>query len=134
MEMTTKRRGQALVEFALVLPVFVLLLMGVVDFGRAVYAYNTLGNASRAGVRVAVVDQNSAAITDKARSTAIGIPASDVNVAVAPSPPCTMIGCETQVTVTYSWRPLTPIISNIVGSIKISSTTSMPVERVYVSP
>jgi Flp pilus assembly protein TadG len=129
-----KPRGQALVEFALVLPVFIFLLMGVVDFGRAVYAYNTLGNASRAGVRLAIVDQNTAAILQRARAAAIGITATDVSVSVSPSPPCDKIGCETQVTVTYTWRPLTPIIGNVVGSIPITSTTSMPVERVYVSP
>ena len=77
-----RNRGQALAEFALVFPVFFLLLMGILDFGRAIYAYNTLSNASRAAVRVAIVDQNVTAITDKARATAIGIPPADVTVAI----------------------------------------------------
>jgi hypothetical protein len=38
------------------------------------------------------------------------------------------------VTVTYQWRAITPVISNVVGAIALSSTTSMPVERVYTSP
>jgi Flp pilus assembly protein TadG len=53
-----RSRGQGLVEFALIFPVLILILFGVFDFGRAIFAYNTLANASRAGVRVAIVNQN----------------------------------------------------------------------------
>ena len=44
-------RGQALVEFALVLPVFVILLFGIIDFGRYVYTMNAIGNGAREGAR-----------------------------------------------------------------------------------
>jgi len=40
-------RGQALVEVALILPVFILVLVGIFDLGRAVYAFNTLSNSAR---------------------------------------------------------------------------------------
>jgi Flp pilus assembly protein TadG len=50
-------RGQGLVEFALVFPLIVLILFGIFDLGRAVYAYNTLANAARQGARVAAVNQ-----------------------------------------------------------------------------
>ena len=49
--------GQALVEFALVFPLIVLLLLGIFDLGRAVYAYSTIANAARQGARVAAVNQ-----------------------------------------------------------------------------
>lgn len=51
------QKGQALVETALVLPLLLLLVMGLFEFGRAMYIKNTLNNAARAGVRVAVVTQ-----------------------------------------------------------------------------
>jgi len=50
-------RGQALVEFALVFPLLVFLLLGLVDLGRAVYAFSTVSNAAREGARVAAVNQ-----------------------------------------------------------------------------
>src|SRR4029077_3264030 len=50
-------RGQALVEFALVIPIFLLLLIAIFDMGRAVFAYNTLTNAAREGARIAIVNQ-----------------------------------------------------------------------------
>ncbi len=53
-----KQKGQALVEFALILPVLVLLVFGMVEFGRAMYLKNMLNNAARAGARAAVVTPN----------------------------------------------------------------------------
>jgi Flp pilus assembly protein TadG len=48
-------RGQGLVEFALVVPLFFLLLLGTVEFGRAVYTIEMLNNAAREGARYAIV-------------------------------------------------------------------------------
>ncbi len=46
--------GQALVEFALVFPVFVLLLAGMIDFGLGLYSYMSLISAAREGARLGV--------------------------------------------------------------------------------
>jgi Flp pilus assembly protein TadG len=51
-----RRRGQSLVEFALVIPIFLLLIMGVVDAGRLVYMNSTLSNAAREGARTGSVE------------------------------------------------------------------------------
>ena len=47
--------GQGLVEFALVLPIFLAILIGMVDIGRAVWANNAIANAAREGARYATV-------------------------------------------------------------------------------
>src|SRR5262245_17088729 len=52
---TTGRRGAAAVEFALVLPVMVLIALGCVDFGRFAYDYIALKNAARAGAEYAIM-------------------------------------------------------------------------------
>jgi Flp pilus assembly protein TadG len=44
-------RGQALVEFAFVLPIFLLILFGIIDGGRAIYSNNALSQAAREGAR-----------------------------------------------------------------------------------
>lgn len=54
----SQQKGQALVEFALILPLLVLLVFGLVEFGRAMYVKNMLNNAARAGARAAVVTPN----------------------------------------------------------------------------
>jgi Flp pilus assembly protein TadG len=53
-------RGQSLVEFSVALTVFVMLLMGIVDFGMGVYKYNGVSQAAREIARVASVHQGSA--------------------------------------------------------------------------
>jgi TadE-like protein len=52
------QRSQALIEFALVSPVLLLLLFGIIDIGRAVFYYDTLNHAAREGARVAVRASN----------------------------------------------------------------------------
>lgn len=47
--------AQALVEFALVLPLFLLMVFGLIDLARAVWMENTLAFAAREGTRYAIV-------------------------------------------------------------------------------
>ena len=47
--------GQSMVEFALILPIFLLILCGIIDFGWLFYNQLSLNNACREGARYAVV-------------------------------------------------------------------------------
>ena len=51
-----RRRGAAAAEFAVVLPVFVLLIFGILEFGRMIMVQQILTNASREGARLACID------------------------------------------------------------------------------
>lgn len=157
MTATTARRGQALVEFALVIPVFLLLIFGIIDAGRLIYTYNAVSNSARNAARVAIVNQ-AASGTDTCDTTAptayaVGCAvASSGGITVAPAdvdvvytdylgggecgdgtPDGYVIGCVVSVTVSAPWTPLTPIIGQIVSPITLSSTTKMPIERVCSS-
>lgn len=50
-----KQRGQAMVEFALIFPIFILLLVGLFDLGRVIWVNDTLATASREAARYAIV-------------------------------------------------------------------------------
>lgn len=54
--MRNSQRSQSLVEFAIVAPVLLLLLFGIVDFGRVIYIYATLNQAVNEGARAAIKD------------------------------------------------------------------------------
>jgi len=135
-------RGQTLVEFALILPIFILVLVGIFDFGRAVYGYNTISNASREAVRLGIVDQNVTKLEAEAVKAAVslGAVAADVDIAfLTPdlSGTCATpiaIGCVVEITVHYQYTAATPIIGNLVGTIDMAATTREPIERSYVSP
>ena len=55
----SSQSGAELVEFALVLPVFLLITAGIVDFGFVFQQYNVITNAAREGARLAVVPNTS---------------------------------------------------------------------------
>jgi hypothetical protein len=79
--------GQGLVEFALVLPLFLLIILALFDTGKGVYSFNTISQAAREGARLAAVEVSWVGITG-ANCTAPVCPAtaaalrSDVLVAV----------------------------------------------------
>ena len=140
---STESRGQALVEFALVVPLFLLLLFGILDLGRGVFAYNTIQNAAREAVRLAIVDQNEDAILDEAQQHAVGLNLQDSNVTLSFLQPGTMtapcltpiaISCEVELLIDYRFTPATPIIGTLIGNIDMSAASRQPVERSYVSP
>lgn len=153
-------RGQTLVEFALVFPLIVLMLFGIFDLGRAVYAYNTIGNAARLGARIAAVNQIPESLLgdcDESRpvenplaahwsiktcaaasAVSLGIQVGDVTVAYSPPPSTALtcvspleVGCVAIVTVTYIYRPMTPVISSMFSTISMASTSQVPIERVF---
>jgi Flp pilus assembly protein TadG len=153
-----RSRGQSLVEFALIFPIIVLLVVAFVEVGRAVFAYNTIANAARQGVRVATVNQISD-VTDCdetrpvedpyephwslrgcaiAAASSLGITAANVSVAYAPPPSTTLtctpklhVGCIASVTVTYYYAVSTPFVNWIIGPFTMSQTSQMPIERVF---
>jgi hypothetical protein len=77
------RRGQTLVEFAMVLPVLMLMLVGTLDLGRVVLANDTVGAAAREAARYAIVHGSMAADLCPA-----GPPAPDSYVPPAPTAAC----------------------------------------------
>lgn len=138
------RRGQALVEFALVIPVFLLLIMGIVDLGRAVYANNTVNNAAREAGRRAIVDQTILQVRTEALQAAsnLAVVASDVSIDfrssstpnVANSCGTLVIGCLAHVTVDYQFTAATPVIGQIIGTVSMRGESFFPIESVCVEP
>src|SRR4030043_3462 len=75
--------GQSLVEFALVIPIFLLVLFAIVDFGMAFHAWITVTNSAREGARVGAVHAPVATIEQRVRDTATALDADNLTVTVA---------------------------------------------------
>lgn len=101
-------RGTAAVEFALVLPVLLLIVFGIIDFGRALNAQITLTGAAREGVRLAALGYPDAAV--QARVAAAAPDLSGVSATVAAGcPPGAGPTADAEVNVSYSFSFITPI-------------------------
>lgn len=122
-------RGQSLVEFALVLPVFLLIILTAIDFGRAYYSWVTVTNAARVAANYASIHPtadfpNDTEYQNLVRNDALN---STCPVSTAPSPTLSgpNIGDNATVTISCTFRMITPVISQVVGTtiqIRASST------------
>jgi Flp pilus assembly protein TadG len=97
-----KRRGAAVVEFAVVAPVFITLVFGMIEYGRMVMVQQMLTNASREGARVGVLDgATTAEVTSAVTTYLTNATVSGSTVTVTPNPPSSA-GYGAPVTVTVS--------------------------------
>jgi Flp pilus assembly protein TadG len=141
---TRARRGQSMVEFALVLPVILWLTMGIVDLGRGIFFYNMLSNAAREGARVGIVRTNTLSqmctqAIERVQAPGVSSSAGCATIADATA---TSFGTLTvtvhlgkpgdpmhpdRASLSYSFTPITPLIGT--ASIPITAESDMYVEQ-----
>ena len=127
-------RGQSLVEFAMVVPLLLLLVFAIIDFGRAFDSWITVTSAAREGARVGAVGADQATIISKVDQAASDLDQSKltVNVTNAQGAP----GSTVSVQVNYAFSFITPIggLMQLIGGgslpngLSLSSTSDMRLE------
>jgi Flp pilus assembly protein TadG len=145
------RRGAAMVEAAIILPLFLTLCLGMIDLGIAVFQNNAVAEASRQGARIASVhgslapsgwnggawgstawsgagnSSNVIATTISGAGTLAGLNPANVTISLSwPTGNSVQHGDTVVVTVSTNW---TPIISYVFGSrtVTLSATSIMPI-------
>lgn len=115
-------QGQAIVEMALVLPLFLLLLFGVIEMGRICYAYISVSNAAREGGRVASIGGTDLEIVNSVENAA-SLASMSLTIVITPPQANRQSGQEVTVNVTYPVQLVIPIISNVVPNPVIVSSS-----------
>jgi len=133
-------RGAELIEFAIVLPVLLLIVMGIVDFGFMFQRYVVLTNAAMEGARVAVLPgYGDADITSRVRAYATdgGVPGTVTvtpgNVTVPGPGGTTWPARQVTVTYDYGFNYLGPIASLFGGGSRTVTLTARSTMRNQVS-
>ncbi|MBI4496877.1 MAG: pilus assembly protein [Chloroflexi bacterium] len=134
-------RGAQLVEFAIVVPILLLLVMGLIDFGRAYFSWIIITNGAREGARVAAVGGTADAIYDRVINAVSGLPTAG-SPTLESCPPsgnrgwCIQTdnvrgdpGDETTVRVQYNFQFLVPGLANLTpGIIQLTAESTMRLE------
>jgi Flp pilus assembly protein TadG len=134
MKLIRKQKGQALVEIALVLPILLVLLFGIIEFGRILNAYIMVSNASREAARYYSIRSKVVNIDDLVKDLVIektpNLNIDESQIIISPE----NIGTpEEKVTVTVPCylQLITPVVKNIIsstGTFHIESSTIMRIE------
>ena len=127
-------RGQSLAEFVLVLPIFLILIFAIVDFGMGFHSWITVTNSAREGARLGSVRADAPSIEDRVRDTADSLDQAKLTVAVtnAQGDP----GESVVVDVDYQYDLITPLAGlvaflsggTIGPTLTFSSTADMRLE------
>lgn len=131
---TRSERGQTLVEFALIIPLFALLLFALLDFGRVIYTQNTVEEAAREASRAGTVEAVDASwkyslIRNAAINAGAGLGLTTANVVGQGCDDCfypdgAVSGEIVVVTVNTQVTLLTPILAQVLGgTFNVTSTS-----------
>lgn len=128
-----RQKGAAAVEFALIAIVFFTLLLGIIEFGRVLFTWNSVAEATRWGARLAVVcDKDDATIKERMRLIAGTLTDSNIDIRYL-NPPSAVNTCDKssckRVEVSVSGASITPMIPFLGLTLTIPPfTTSLPRE------
>ena len=124
------QRGSTIVEFAMTLLPCLILILGMCDFGRAVWSYNTISYAAREGARYAIVhgdESSNPASTGKIQQIvdewAVGMSSEDLSVQTSWQPDNSS-GSTVVVTVNYEFQTVVPVLPS---GVTLTSTSRMVV-------
>ena len=124
-----RRIGAAVVEFAVVAPIFLLFVFGMIEYGRMVMVQQILTNASREGARVAVLEGSTRSdvvdwVVDYCASSRITI--TDGDVSIPQDPETANDGDPVTVTVGVEFRDVSWLPSPLyLGATQLSATSVM---------
>ena len=115
-------RGTALIEFALILPMLLVLTIAVVDFGRAFFVKNVLEQAAREGVRLRAVTStaDSALVTQRVNQVAGPANVTITNLLIEGPTPSKQV--HVKLTAEFNW--IFPGVFNLMGA-SFSNPTSL---------
>ena len=128
-------KGQALVEFTLLLPIFLLLLFAIIDFGMGFYSWISVTNGAREGARIGVVMATEQQIKDQVFQ-AVSLPNESTKMTVTVTNAQGQPGQSVVVKVDYKYDLITPLAGivsfvsgNVIGpTLTFSSTADMRLE------
>lgn len=127
--MVKNEKGQAIVEFALVIPLLLLLIVGIVDLGRVLYSYSTLHFTAQETVRLGGFGYDDSEITAFAKNNFTAGDATKLTVTITPAAEDRKSGEYVTVTLEYPVDPIVPFASEVFsGPIQLSSDSTIRIE------
>lgn len=129
MKSLKNEKGQSLVEFAILLPILLLILMGILEFGIMLNSYLTINNSAREGARLGIVAGSDLEIRELIYNISPNIDTGNLIVNITPSEGSRKSGGTLTVEIIYNYQVTIPIISNILSDVVVlKAQTSMRIE------
>ncbi|UJF32838.1 TadE/TadG family type IV pilus assembly protein [Paenibacillus hexagrammi] len=121
-------KGQSLTEFALLVPLLLLIVCGMLDVGRVVFTYLQMNLVAQEAVRLGGLGKGDADITAFSRANAQVDNRNALQVTISPAQSTRKSGDYVKVTLQYSLPYITPLIGSVLPKPLISADSTIRVE------
>jgi Flp pilus assembly protein TadG len=128
LKLLKQEHGQSLVEFALIVPLFLLMLVGMINLGFVLYNYLSLNMTAQEASRLAGLGKTNAEIIQFVQNQSTVSHPGDVGVAVSPAPPSRLSGTYATVTLSYPMADITPIFDQFLSPYNLKAKSTIRVE------
>jgi|LGVF01.1.fsa_nt_gb Flp pilus assembly protein TadG len=122
-------KGQSMVEFTLILPIFLILLIAMFDTSRVLNTKFILENTARNAARIGSVSNSDLNVINEIDRGTSSLDDSNLSYTIVPQEADRINGDNIIITINYSVDINTPLISNIIGdSVVVSGKSAMRIE------
>jgi hypothetical protein len=127
---TPSETGQSLVEFAIVAPFLLLIILGILDLGRLIFINTMLSAAVQEGARAGAVSTNFTQIESVVQDRLSGVDRDDVEISIDRTEH------YTEVEIVYAFHPITPMIGTVLGQegIVLRRAARMQLLGIFLDP
>ncbi len=120
-------QGQAIVETALIMPLLIMMIFGMVELGRLGNAYLAVTHAARHGARHGVVGGSNPEIIEKVKNASLPLDNEKISITIYPETG-RITGTDLSVTVAYPVELIIPFFPGLSSPVNVESTVIMRVE------
>jgi Flp pilus assembly protein TadG len=127
-KLAMQEEGQSLVEFALIVPVFLLMLVGMINIGFILYNYLSLNLTAQEASRLAGLGKTDADITQFVQNQSTVTHPSDITITISPNQTSRVSGSYATVTLSYPMADITPVFDQFLSPYNLKAQSTIRVD------
>lgn len=113
--MKKRRKGQSIVEFAILVPILLLVLIAIIEFGLMFNSYLILQTSARDAARQLSIGVSDTEVTSQIKAQAYGIDLAQLSISISPTEATRIAGDDVTVELIYTHTIITPFLAAITG-------------------
>ncbi|WP_379970881.1 TadE/TadG family type IV pilus assembly protein [Ectobacillus sp. sgz5001026] len=127
-KLAKQEHGQSLVEFALIVPIFLLMLVGMINLGFVLFTYLSLNMTAQEASRLAGLGKTDADIIQYVQNQSTVRHPANIRITITPDQASRISGSYTTVTLSYPMADITPVFDQFLSPYNLQTQSTIRVD------